>query len=642
MPTRLLGLVLIVAVLVGLSGAGFAQSEAVTIIFDGNGAYLDESGQTFSVEKVYSDRMIDPADFPIAYLEERLFLGWFLDPEGELPYSTYPEAVTELRLYAKFREPEYRALAPYSQLQSNDPTGDDFEFHYRPLIGQTRYQTAHLVSQYLYERSDSVILATGTMFADALAVGPLASALDAPILLTPSHSLLPDTLAEIKRLGATEVLLIGATNAISQSVEDELVSQGLMITRIGGVDRFQTAVLINQYLRELVPASSTAYLVFHDAFPDALSIAGYAGETSSPILYSYSDLLGHWTRNYLIEQAITDVVIVGGRVLPQVSQELSSLGITVRTLAGADRYETNRLVNETFYPQNRGVVLAKGFDFPDALVAGQFGVKRATATVLVRETGFDEEQKSYIKTYTGDNNYQIGGISGFDPVKQLRRPIIRILLDPGHGAYANASPVVSGYYEGHQVFYLAMALKNYLQSTYDYVEVATTRQVVTDDPDLPVRGMMGEGYDLFFSLHTNALPGYPGKRGSLIFDMAIQPYLEENPDPAKPNPELARRLVAASAALMGHPNEGVKYAYWNMVRGNVPGNEAFWSDSPAGFAGFWNEYGVMRNSRAKHAMLIEMGYHTNYNDATFFMYNIESMARTLGDTLALYYELPRQ
>lgn len=621
------------------AGAALA-SETIRILFDGNGAYLDERGQTLSLYIDYPDRAIDASHFPQAYLEEKLFQGWFLDPAGEIPFDTLPEDVSELTLYAKFRVTEYRELPPYNPIDLSST--DSHDFQYDLLMGRNRYATAVEVSRYMYPKSDMVVLATGYDFADSLAAGPLASALGAPLLLTSTNTLSTEAREEILRLGAFEVWLIGSYGAISQAVEDELVSMGLEVYRLGGDNRFETSRLVNQALFDITPGTNRAFMAIYDNYPDALSIAGYAAQAGAPILYSRAHELHEQTVAFIEENNITSIVIIGNLIQPSVKQELINRGVSVSQLGGKNRYETNQAVIGAYYPSNQGVALTKGFDFPDSLVAAPLAANNGTGLLLIQSTGFNESQKEYIKTYPGSNNYQVGGIEGFDPAKELQRKPIRILLDPGHGRYDNASPVVSGYYEGTQVWYLANELRSYLHTNYNFVEVGTTRPSISDNPDLPIRGMMGEGFDLFFSLHTNALPGYPGKRGSLIFDMAIQPYLSENPDPAKPNPELAKRLVAASAGLVGHPNEGVKYAYWNMVRGDVPGNQAFWSDSPAGYPGFWNEYGVMRNSRAKNAMLIEMGYHTNYTDAVFFMNNIKAMARTLGDTLATYFDLPRK
>ena len=69
------------------------------------------------------------------------------------------------------------------------------------FAGNNRYHTAALISQATYEQSDIAILAQGMDFPDALAAGPLAKALNAPILLSRSDRLSPETEAELMRLG---------------------------------------------------------------------------------------------------------------------------------------------------------------------------------------------------------------------------------------------------------------------------------------------------------------------------------------------------------------------------------------------------------------------------------------------------------
>src|SRR5699024_6856343 len=83
-----------------------------------------------------------------------------------------------------------------------DPTVDR-------INGDSRYDTAVEISQAGWESADTVVLTRGDEYADALTGVPLAKQLDAPILLTRTHRLVESTLAEIERLGAKEVVILG-------------------------------------------------------------------------------------------------------------------------------------------------------------------------------------------------------------------------------------------------------------------------------------------------------------------------------------------------------------------------------------------------------------------------------------------------
>jgi hypothetical protein len=77
------------------------------------------------------------------------------------------------------------------------------------LVGETRYATAVKVSQTGWKTADTVLLVNGFAIVDGLTATPLASAKDAPILLTAADSISKTTMDEITRLKAKEIILIG-------------------------------------------------------------------------------------------------------------------------------------------------------------------------------------------------------------------------------------------------------------------------------------------------------------------------------------------------------------------------------------------------------------------------------------------------
>ncbi len=56
------------------------------------------------------------------------------------------------------------------------------------------------------------------------------------------------TKAEIQRLGAKKVYLIGGENSISKEIEQQLKSLNISIERISGSDRYKTSLLLAQKL----------------------------------------------------------------------------------------------------------------------------------------------------------------------------------------------------------------------------------------------------------------------------------------------------------------------------------------------------------------------------------------------------------
>lgn len=170
------------------------------------------------------------------------------------------------------------------------------------LAGDDRVDTAVLVSQRSFpDGSDVVVIARSDVYADALAGGPYAHQVDAPILVTPPTQLRDEVAAEIDRLGATQAVILGGPLAISPDVQDELEDEvGLSTARLEGPDRFATAADIADeiggdevYVTEGTNSDATR------GWPDAVSVAPLAAHQNHPILFVRSDLLPDPTRAQL-------------------------------------------------------------------------------------------------------------------------------------------------------------------------------------------------------------------------------------------------------------------------------------------------------------------------------------------------------
>lgn len=85
--------------------------------------------------------------------------------------------------------------------------------------GPDRYATAVAVSSNSFSGADTVFVAIGTKFPDALSAGPVAGMAGAPLLLVPATSL-PDVVRnELVRLDPSTVVILGSTASVSSSVE---------------------------------------------------------------------------------------------------------------------------------------------------------------------------------------------------------------------------------------------------------------------------------------------------------------------------------------------------------------------------------------------------------------------------------------
>lgn len=263
------------------------------------------------------------------------------------------------------------------------------------LSGVNRVETAVEISNVSFPGDDSgdvVVLATSTNYPDALAGGPLARRLDAPLLLTAPDALSAPTRVEIERLGARTAVLLGGTVALSQAVEAELVSMGLAIDRVAGADRFETAGLI----AERVPSTSVYVTEGVNAdprrgWPDAVAVSGLASFQQRPILLVAQDAAPSATLAAMDDLDVTEAVVVGGEVAvsDEVVRRLESTGAAVTREAGDSRFGTSVEVAQRSVAAGASTSelwFATGLAFPDALAAGPAVAKAGGVLVLVHGT----------------------------------------------------------------------------------------------------------------------------------------------------------------------------------------------------------------------------------------------------------------
>ena len=284
----------------------------------------------------------------------------------------------------------------------NDPL-KNVKFKINRLAGSNRYGTAAEISKASFDKADTVIIANGMDYADALAGVPLAKKLNAPILLTGKDSLPNETLNEIKRLGAKQVLILGGEGAVSYNVDDTLVKNGIKNpSRLAGKNRFGTATAIAQYLTN---GPTEVFFVYANDFADALSVSSVAAIKGAPIIYLSTDGdLNADTAAYLakIKGKVKNAYVIGGTGV--ISDDMmkkagNALGVTPTRVAGKNRYETCTAVNTQFKSllPSDGVCVAKGLDFPDALAGGVYAAKNGLPLFLADGSALKDCQKSYLK-----------------------------------------------------------------------------------------------------------------------------------------------------------------------------------------------------------------------------------------------------
>jgi len=268
--------------------------------------------------------------------------------------------------------------------------------------GEDRYRTSQLISYENFPASDTVILATGRTFADALTASGLAGCLNAPVLLVKSNPVPQSLIDEIKRLGASKIIVVGGTAAVAAPVATQLGGAGFSVRRIGGVDRYETASLIGREVMGYGQNGGRVYIARGDDFADALSLGPLAYRNKAPLLLVKPTTVPSSTRSVLSASAFSSGCIAGGTVAvsSRVESEIDSYVGSVNRMAGATRYSTAVAVAAwgvgTGLVSYESIGIATGTVFADALCGGVAIGSRGGVILLTRADSLAEETEAAI------------------------------------------------------------------------------------------------------------------------------------------------------------------------------------------------------------------------------------------------------
>ncbi len=181
----------------------------------------------------------------------------------------------------------------------------------------------------------AVLVNADVSFADVIAVGPLAYALELPVLLTRVDELPVGVAAYLVDAEVERVVVVGGEAAVSPGVVDDLALAGVDdVLRVSGENRFATAVEVLNALDDCATVSlnaSQVALINADAAADGVSAAPFLGSGAdgvTAVLLVQTDQLPAETSDYLAS------IPARSATAAYVDQSITAIGGTAVVSAG--------------------------------------------------------------------------------------------------------------------------------------------------------------------------------------------------------------------------------------------------------------------------------------------------------------------
>ncbi len=179
------------------------------------------------------------------------------------------------------------------------------------IEGKTRYDTNQAIIKQL-GNVNGVFVASGTSFADALSVAPIAAKEGWAIALSKRDDLTKQT---AQLLNGKDVALVGGTAVLSTELEKQVKAQGVTkFIRLSGETRYDTLASVLWYFKDSL-ASTTINLATGVNYPDALTASPLSIGTNAPLILINGDIpksIESFLLEYKSINQIDQINVIGG------------------------------------------------------------------------------------------------------------------------------------------------------------------------------------------------------------------------------------------------------------------------------------------------------------------------------------------
>lgn len=323
-------------------------------------------------------------------------------------------AIGALACSAMVATPAFAADAPNDDSNGIDVTQGVL---WDRVSGADRFGTAVAASKAFETEGarDTVLVANYLAWSDTLAATPLADALNGTVLYSYADKLESKTAAELDRLkaangGSLNVVLVGGEGVLNHSISVALTKKGFTVDRIGGDDRYETALnlaaeAVDRYNEAkggslvLSPARDAIRGVVHAEAEYQAALTEWnktRAVSESAFGKAVAAVQNVAAKQKALNEAISGVVAVPGAPTQEQLNTAAGAAATTRNIA-QDVRTTEAFVNDVL-----------------ATYAGQVGTDFQNDTWAKVVAHFDDQQFSYTLT-TGVQSGTLAQLSANAP-----------------------------------------------------------------------------------------------------------------------------------------------------------------------------------------------------------------------------------
>lgn len=218
------------------------------------------------------------------------------------------------------------------------------------IQGYDRYETSLAINNSINTSGKVAIIASGENYADSLSAQGLVKSTHGKLYLTEGNAVSSKLIAQMKKDGIQQVIVVGGEKAISPKVYNILRNNFSSISRISGKSRYETNTQINN---EINKKSSPEFYVYVNGenYADSLSAVNILKDSNARLILVPNN-------GYVESKAYGKDVIVGGLVKGNKS---------IPKIAGRDRYETSLKTLQAVKSTGTHLNVASGRNYADAL-----------------------------------------------------------------------------------------------------------------------------------------------------------------------------------------------------------------------------------------------------------------------------------